>query len=136
MLQYFSDRLGVLYPWDKYSQTSVDDFVEGGMENTSATTLTTSGLIDPRLAAETHEASDSLELARTGASVVRRFSDVQRLGGFMAERRIRDIHANAVGRTFCGHGRIGVSNWDARRGRMEGDVQPDSFYRADRYAEF
>ena len=60
MLQYFSDRLGVLYPWDKYAQTSVDDFVEGGMENTSATTLTTDGLIDPRLAAETHEASDSL----------------------------------------------------------------------------
>jgi aminopeptidase N len=61
MLQYFSDRLGVLYPWDKYSQTSVDDFVEGGMENTSATTLTTSGLIDPRMAAETREASDSLD---------------------------------------------------------------------------
>ena len=60
MLQYFSDRLGVLYPWDKYAQTSVDDFVEGGMGNTSATTLTTDGLIDPRLAAETHEASDSL----------------------------------------------------------------------------
>ncbi len=61
MLEYFSTRLGVLYPWDKYSQTSVDDFVEGGMENTSATTLTTSGLIDPRMAAETREASDSLD---------------------------------------------------------------------------
>lgn len=61
MLQYFSDRLGVLYPWDKYAQTSVDDFVEGGMENTSATTLTTSGLLDQRLVAETPEASDSLD---------------------------------------------------------------------------
>lgn len=61
MLQYFSDRLGVLYPWDKYSQTSVDDFVEGGMENTSATTLTTGGLIDPRLKAESREDSDSLD---------------------------------------------------------------------------
>ena len=39
MLDLFSDKLGVPYPWPQYAQTSVDDFVEGGMENTSATTL-------------------------------------------------------------------------------------------------
>ncbi len=37
MLQFFSDRLGVEYPWDKYSQVVVRDYVSGAMENTTAT---------------------------------------------------------------------------------------------------
>ncbi len=37
MLQYFSDLLGVEYPWAKYSQVVVRDYVSGAMENTSAT---------------------------------------------------------------------------------------------------
>lgn len=36
MLQFFSDRLGVNYPWDKYAQIIVRDYVSGAMENTSA----------------------------------------------------------------------------------------------------
>jgi len=52
MLELFSSKLGVPYPWRQYAQTSVDDFTEGGMENTSAATLSTSDLIDPRLAPE------------------------------------------------------------------------------------
>ena len=60
MLSLFSDKLGVKYPWAQYAQSSVDDFVEGGMENTSATTLTTRGLVNPQLAAEMRSASDSL----------------------------------------------------------------------------
>lgn len=36
MLQFFSERLGYEYPWDKYSQVVVRDFVSGAMENTSA----------------------------------------------------------------------------------------------------
>ena len=61
MLDTFSDKLGVKYPWAQYAQTSVDDFVVGGMENTSATTLTTQGLVNPKLAAEEREGSDSLD---------------------------------------------------------------------------
>ena len=61
MLDAFSDHLGVRYPWAQYAQTSVDDFVVGGMENTTATTLTTRGLIDPRLAGETPSGADSLD---------------------------------------------------------------------------
>ena len=49
------------YPWAQYAQTSVNDFVVGGMENTSATTLTTRGLVDPRLAGETPSGSDNLD---------------------------------------------------------------------------
>jgi aminopeptidase N len=37
MMQYYSDRLGVTYPWDKYAQVVVRDYVSGAMENTSAT---------------------------------------------------------------------------------------------------
>ena len=37
MMQFFSDRLGVTYPWDKYAQVVVRDYVSGAMENTSAT---------------------------------------------------------------------------------------------------
>ncbi len=60
MLTFFSDRLGVMYPWDKYDQSMVDQFVEGGMENVSATTLTTRGLLQPQLAGESLERSDNL----------------------------------------------------------------------------
>src|SRR5271163_1510327 len=61
MLDLFSDKLGVPYPWAQYAQSSVNDFVEGGMENTSATTLTTRGLVDPRLAPEVRRGSDDLD---------------------------------------------------------------------------
>lgn len=37
MLTFFSDKLGVEYAWDKYSQIVVRDYVSGAMENTSAT---------------------------------------------------------------------------------------------------
>lgn len=37
MLEFFSRRLGVEYPWDKYAQVVVRDYVSGAMENTTAT---------------------------------------------------------------------------------------------------
>jgi aminopeptidase N len=40
MMGFFEDEIGVPYAWDKYDQVCVNDFVAGGMENTSATTLT------------------------------------------------------------------------------------------------
>ena len=36
MLEYFSDILGVTYPWEKYAQIVVRGFVSGAMENTTA----------------------------------------------------------------------------------------------------
>jgi aminopeptidase N len=36
MLEFFSKVLGVTYPWDKYHQVVVRDYVSGAMENTGA----------------------------------------------------------------------------------------------------
>ena len=36
MIRFFSQRLGVEYPWDKYHQIVVRDYVSGAMENTGA----------------------------------------------------------------------------------------------------
>jgi aminopeptidase N len=44
IMAFFEQEIGVAYPWAKYYQVCVNDFVAGGMENTSATTLTDSTL--------------------------------------------------------------------------------------------
>lgn len=44
ILGFFEEEIGVPYAWAKYDQICVNDFVEGGMENTSAATLTDSTL--------------------------------------------------------------------------------------------
>ncbi len=46
MMEFLSNKTGVKYPYEKYSQTCVADFVYGGMENLSATTLTERTLHD------------------------------------------------------------------------------------------
>ncbi|MHC4496642.1 MAG: M1 family aminopeptidase, partial [Planctomycetota bacterium] len=40
MLEYYEKEIGVPYPWYKYDQAVVRDFVAGGMENTTLTILT------------------------------------------------------------------------------------------------
>jgi aminopeptidase N len=60
MLDFFSATFSVPYPWNKYAQVAVNEFVEDGMENTSATTLSTRALIHPALAAEQPEGEDDL----------------------------------------------------------------------------
>jgi aminopeptidase N len=50
MLELFSKRFGVPYPYPRYAQVFVADFIFGGMENTSATTLTDTVLLDERAA--------------------------------------------------------------------------------------
>lgn len=37
MIQFFSDKFGVVYPWEKYSQIVGCDYISGAMENTTAT---------------------------------------------------------------------------------------------------
>lgn len=37
MIEFYSNRLGVAYPWQKYAQIVARDYVSGAMENTTAT---------------------------------------------------------------------------------------------------
>lgn len=39
MIEFYSNILDFDYPWDKYAQVAVRDFVSGAMENTSATVI-------------------------------------------------------------------------------------------------
>lgn len=48
MIEVFEEKLGVPYPYARYSQIAVSDFIFGGMENTSATTQTDRTLHDER----------------------------------------------------------------------------------------
>lgn len=50
MLTYLSDIFGYEYPFPKYAQVAVADFIFGGMENTSATLLTDRCVLDERAA--------------------------------------------------------------------------------------
>lgn len=48
MIEFFSKTFGYSYPYPKYAQVCVDDFIFGGMENTSTTLLTSRCLLDER----------------------------------------------------------------------------------------
>jgi aminopeptidase N len=48
MVKHFGSLFGVKYPWNKYAQVVVSDFIFGGMENTTATTLYEHTLLDAR----------------------------------------------------------------------------------------
>ncbi len=50
MVEFFSEKYGYAYPFPKYAQVCVDDFIFGGMENTSTTLLTDRCLLDDRAA--------------------------------------------------------------------------------------
>ncbi|HEY8091829.1 MAG TPA: M1 family aminopeptidase, partial [Polyangiaceae bacterium] len=50
MIEHFSEITGVPYPWNRYAQIVVADFIFGGMENTTATTMYEHILLDERAA--------------------------------------------------------------------------------------
>lgn len=50
MIEFLSEKYGYRYPYPKYAQVCVDDFIFGGMENTSATLLTDRCLLDEKAA--------------------------------------------------------------------------------------
>jgi aminopeptidase N len=52
MIRCFESRFGVAYPWPRYDQIVVEDFIFGGMENVAATTLTDLTMADPKAAVE------------------------------------------------------------------------------------
>jgi aminopeptidase N len=58
MLEFFSETFGYRYPYPKYAQVCVDDFIFGGMENTSTTLLTDRCLLDERAALDNRAAEN------------------------------------------------------------------------------
>jgi aminopeptidase N len=45
VIKFFSDKIGLPYPYPKYDQVVIADFMWGGMENTTITTITDRALI-------------------------------------------------------------------------------------------
>ncbi len=60
MVRHFASRIGVAYPFAKYATVAIHDFTFGGMENTSATTMTDAVLHDERAHEDFFEAADGL----------------------------------------------------------------------------
>ena len=60
MVRYFASKIGVAYPFAKYATVAIHDFTFGGMENTSATTMTDAVLHDERAHEDFFEAADGL----------------------------------------------------------------------------
>lgn len=58
MMKFFSEKIGFVYPYSKYDQVTVHNFVAGGMENITATILTMATLHDAN--AHLDERSDGL----------------------------------------------------------------------------
>ncbi len=48
IMEFYSTKIGFPYPWEKYAQTVVQDFIWGGEENVSATTLADGTIHDSR----------------------------------------------------------------------------------------
>ncbi|MEM9213444.1 MAG: M1 family metallopeptidase [Cyanobacteria bacterium P01_F01_bin.150] len=59
MIEFLSAAYGYPYPFPKYAQVCVDDFIFGGMENTSVTLLTDRCLLDERATLD-NRSSESL----------------------------------------------------------------------------
>lgn len=59
MIEFFSEKYGYPYPYPKYAQVCVEDFIFGGMENTSTTLLTDRCLLDKRAALD-NQGAESL----------------------------------------------------------------------------
>jgi aminopeptidase N len=60
MVNFFAEKIRVPYPWAKYATVAVHDFIFGGMENTSATTMTDTLLHDQRAHQDFVESADSI----------------------------------------------------------------------------
>lgn len=60
MIDFFSKKIGLDYPYDKYGQVAVTDFIFGGMEHTTVTTQTDDALHDERAHEEAKYFSEGL----------------------------------------------------------------------------
>jgi aminopeptidase N len=103
MIKFFEEYLGTKYPYEKYSQVAVQDFVYGGMENSSCTTLTLDTLHDKKAHVDfTSDYLISHELAH------------QWFGDLVTCRDWQHIWLNEGFATYCE-----ALYWEASRGNDE-----------------
>lgn len=103
MKKFFEDYLGTKYPYEKYTQVAVQDFVYGGMENASCTTLTLDTLHDKKAHVDfTSDYLVSHELAH------------QWFGDLVTCRDWQHIWLNEGFATYCE-----ALYWEASRGNDE-----------------
>ena len=55
MIDFYSKEIGIDYPYAKYAQVSVQDYIYGGMENTTAVVMNMRTMFDERTAATRNE---------------------------------------------------------------------------------
>ena len=61
MMEWLTVRTGVAYPWNKYDQAVVPEFIYGGMENVTASTLADDAVLHPAWAEpHAHAAAEGL----------------------------------------------------------------------------
>ena len=103
MVRFFEEYLATSYPYDKYSQVVVQDFVYGGMENSSCTILTQDTLHDEKAHIDfTSDYLVSHELAH------------QWFGDLVTCRDWQHIWLNEGFATYCE-----ALYWEASRGKDE-----------------
>ena len=103
MIRFFNDKTGQTYPYCKYAQICLPEF-GGGMENTSATSMTDAALLDEIEALERRRGWTGRP--RAGPPVVRRSDDLQGLVAHLAQRGIRLLLRPTIYRTRQRCGRV------------------------------
>jgi aminopeptidase N len=105
MLEFFSKRFGTPFPWRRYSQVVVSDFIFGGMENTTATTLYEHVMLDERAALDV-----------TSTDLVAHELAHQWFGDYVTCRDWSQAWLNEGFATFCEHlereDRLGRDEYD------------------------
>lgn len=119
MLEVFSEKFGVEYPWTKYAQVAVAQFVVGGMENVSCTLQTDRTL---------HDATAALE--RDSVGLVSHEAAHQWFGDLVTCRTWADLWLNEGFATYCeaiyleetrGVDDLRLDMWGNQRGWMRRD---------------
>ncbi len=111
MMDWFAQRTGVPYAWGTYTQTFVQRFIYGGMENTGSTIMSTRMLVPPTV----HATRSST------ASIVAHELAHQWFGDLLTARTAREMWLNEGFATFF------AADWEvhARRAK-DGDGAADA----------